>query len=69
MHDQSGAIIATHDDWRETQEAELIAAGLAPPNEKESALFALLPSGLYTAIVRGANGGTGIGLVEFYDTR
>jgi uncharacterized delta-60 repeat protein len=69
LHDQSGAIIASNDDWKETQEAELMAAGLAPTNDKEAALLATLPPGPYTAIVRGANGATGVGLVEFYDTR
>ena len=69
LHDQSGAIIASNDDWKETQEAELTSAGLAPPNDKESALLATLPPGPYTAIVRGGNGTTGVGLVEFYDMR
>ena len=32
----------------------------------ESALVLHLPAGEYTAIVSGANGGTGIGLVEVY---
>lgn len=69
LHDQSGAVIVSNDDWKETQEAELTAAGLAPPNDKEAALLATLPPGLYTAIVRGADGATGVGLVEFYDIR
>jgi len=69
LHDQSGAIIASNDDWKATQEAELSAAGLAPTNDKESALLATLPPGPYTAIVRGSGGATGVGLVEFYDTR
>ena len=69
VHDQSGAIIASNDDWKETQETELTAAGLAPTNDKEAALLATLPPGPYTAIVRGTGGTTGIGLVEFYDTR
>lgn len=69
LHDQSGAIIAANDDWKETQETELTDAGLAPTNDKEAALLANLAPGPYTAIVRGGGGATGVGLVEFYDLR
>ncbi len=69
LHDQSGAIIASNDDWKEAQEAEITATGFAPTNDKESAILATLPPGPYTAIVRGAKGETGVGLVEFYDLR
>ncbi|MBA2434153.1 MAG: delta-60 repeat domain-containing protein [Verrucomicrobiota bacterium] len=69
LHDQSGAIIAANDDWKETQETELTDAGLAPTNDKEAALLATLAPGPYTAIVRGGDGATGVGLVEFYDLR
>ena len=47
--------------------AELAAAGLAPTNNRESAIAATLPPGLYTALLAGLNNGTGIGLVEVYD--
>ncbi|HEX4667276.1 MAG TPA: hypothetical protein VH207_11810 [Chthoniobacterales bacterium] len=69
LHDQSGAVIASNDDWRETQELDLTATGLAPADDRESAILATLPPGLYTAIVRGNNESTGVGLVEFYDLR
>ena len=39
---------------------------LSPPNKQESALVLHLPAGEYTAVVSGADGGTGIGLVEVY---
>ena len=42
------------------------ATSLAPPNPQESALLIWLLPGAYTAIVRGNNGGTGIGLLEAY---
>jgi hypothetical protein len=44
-----------------------MAVGLAPSDDKEAALFARLPSGAYTAIVRGKNDAAGIGLVEVYN--
>ena len=69
LHDQSGAIVAANDNWKETQESELAASGLAPTNDNEAAILASLPPGEYTAIVRGANEATGLALVEFYDLR
>ena len=52
-------------------EAEIIATGLQPTNDLESAIVATLPvspDGIgYTAIMSGVNGTTGVGLVEVYD--
>lgn len=67
LHDASGRLIASNDNWRTTQQAELIAIGLAPKNDAESALVATLAPGPYTAIVRGASNAAGVGLVEVYD--
>ena len=62
-------LIFSNNDWQDNpaQAAELIAAGLAPTNNLESAIAATLPPGLYTALLAGQNNGTGIGLVEVYD--
>jgi DNA-binding beta-propeller fold protein YncE len=54
LHDSSGAVIASNDDWQETQEEQITATGLAPTDPSESAIYATLPAGNYTAIVRGA---------------
>lgn len=67
LHDGSGATIATNDNWRATQEAEIIATGIAPTDDRESAIVAALNPGPYTAIVRGAGNTTGVGLVEAYN--
>ena len=67
LHDSTGALVATNDNWRTSQQNEIIATGLPPTNDKESALLATLNPGAYTAIVRGANNATGVGLVEVYD--
>ncbi|HWM23814.1 MAG TPA: choice-of-anchor Q domain-containing protein [Chthoniobacterales bacterium] len=61
-----GATI-TNDNWRDTQEAEIIATGIPPTNDLESAIVATLAPGAYTAIVQGVNSGTGVGIVEVYD--
>jgi hypothetical protein len=49
------------------QAAIIQAAGLAPSNNLESAIAAVLPSGLYTALLSGVNDETGVGLVEVYN--
>jgi hypothetical protein len=65
LHDGNGAQFASNDDWRSDQQAE-ISATLPPPNDAESAIVTTLQPGNYTAVVRGANGTTGVGLVEVY---
>ena len=68
LHDSSGNLLATNDDWGSgTQAAAIAASGYQPPNAKESAIIATLASGSYTAIVRGVNNSTGIALVDAYD--
>jgi hypothetical protein len=67
LHGPGGFATITNDDWRDTQQAEIQATGLAPGNNLESAIMATLPPGAYTAVVRGQGNGTGVGLVEAYD--
>jgi len=69
LRDSSGGLIRANDNWRSDQEAEIIASGIPPSNDSESAMVETLPANgsAYTAIVRGANNGTGVGLVEVYD--
>ena len=62
----SGLIMA-NDNWASTQASEIQATGVAPTNNLESAIVATLAPGNYTAVLRGVNNGTGIGLVEVYD--
>jgi glucose/arabinose dehydrogenase len=63
----NGSVVLANDNWKETQQTEIANAGIAPSNDKEAALIATLTAGNYTAIVRGKNGGTGVGLAEVYD--
>jgi hypothetical protein len=67
LHASDGSIIATNNDWRDTQEADLVATGLAPQDDREAAVLATLPSGTYTVVIREKNGLAGTGLVEVYD--
>jgi hypothetical protein len=67
LHDGSGALIASNDNWRSDQEAEIIATGIPPSNDMESAIVRNLTPGNYTAIVRGVNSTTGVAVVEAYN--
>jgi len=66
LRNSEGMLIATNDNWQDTQEARIRTEGLAPRDPHESAIFATLPAGNFTAVVRGAGGSTGIALVEVY---
>jgi hypothetical protein len=69
LRDTNGALLVFNNDWQDNpaQAAELTAAGLAPTNPLESGIAATLSPGLYTVLLAGLNGGTGIGVVEIYD--
>lgn len=66
LHNANGAGIASNDNWRDSQRAEIDATALAPSDNAESAILITLPAGMYTAVVRGKNSGTGVSLVEAY---
>ena len=66
LHQNDGTIV-TNDDWRETQEGEILDTGIPPPDEVESAIVATLPPGEHTVILRGKGEDQGIALVEIYD--
>lgn len=69
LRSSAGDLVASNDNWRSDQQAEIVATGIPPSNDLESAIVATLTSNNsgYTAIVRGANNETGIGVVEAYD--
>jgi hypothetical protein len=76
LHNGSGALIASNDNWQTTIIGGIITAsqvsaiqnsGHAPTQPSESAIIATLQPGNYTAIVRGVNNTTGVALVEVYD--
>ena len=67
LHDSNGAVIAFNNDWKDSQEDEIVLDMLAPSDDRESAIEADLLPGAYTAIVRGLNDTTGIALVEVFN--
>ncbi|HWM24340.1 MAG TPA: kelch repeat-containing protein [Chthoniobacterales bacterium] len=66
LHDENGALIASNDNWRSDQQAEIIATGIPPSSDLESAIVRDFAPASYTAIVRGVNNTTGVALVEAY---
>jgi len=59
LRDLNGSLIASNDNWKDTQQAEIIASGKAPPDDNESAIIVVRPAANTTAIVRGKNNTTG----------
>ena len=71
LHDAS-TTIATNDNWGDAaNKQEVSDAGLNPGSPNESVILATVPSSTngtaYTAVMRGANNTTGLGVVEVYD--
>ncbi|HEV2842047.1 MAG TPA: kelch repeat-containing protein [Chthoniobacterales bacterium] len=66
LRDANGGLLASNDNWRTSQEGEIIATTIPPSNDLESAIVQTLPPANYTAIVQGQGAATGIALVEAY---
>jgi hypothetical protein len=70
LRDSSGGLVQFNDDWSTSPNRQaIIDSGLAPNSDLESAILATVPANgkTYTAVVRGAGGATGTGVVEVYD--
>jgi Matrixin len=68
LRDAAGSLLASNNNWGDgPNAAQIQSEGFAPSQPAEAAVRATLSPGNYTAVVRSANGGTGIGLVEVYD--
>jgi len=67
LHDHTGAIIASNDNWKDTQQSQIVATNLAPHDDHESAIVITLAPGAYTAIAHGVSNTSGVVLLEIYD--
>jgi hypothetical protein len=68
LRNSSGVLLASNDNWSSSaQAAQITASSLAPSSNKESAIMTTLNPGAYTAIVRGVNSTSGVGLIEVFD--
>ena len=61
-----GNAIAANDNWRSDDERAIEESGAPPSDDREAATLLTLQPGSYTALVRGVNDTTGVGLVEVY---
>jgi len=68
LRDQNGEILVANDNWQDdpVQAAQILSLGLAPSDERESAIVVTLAPEAFTAIVAGQGGSTGVGLIEVY---
>jgi hypothetical protein len=69
LNGPAGFVTIANDNWRDdpAQEAAILATGIAPTSNLESAIDATLSPGAYTAVVRGRNNASGVALIEVYD--
>jgi hypothetical protein len=67
LRSSSGAVLQANDNWKDSQQAEIQALGLAPNDNREAVIVTTLTPGSYTALLTGKGGTTGVGLVEIYD--
>jgi len=69
LRDGNGNLLRSNDNWKDQQRQEIEFVGIPPANDLESAIAATVPPGNYTAVLAGANGATGIGLLEIYNVK
>jgi sugar lactone lactonase YvrE len=67
LRDASGTLLASNNNWRDTQEAAITATTLNPTNDLESAILTSLHGGAFTAILGSATGQPGTGVIEVYN--
>ena len=69
LHDASGNVLLLNDNWKDSQEQAISDSGLAPDDDRESAIRATLAPGSYTAVAAGKNNTGGVGLTEIYEVQ
>lgn len=69
VRDVNGSLLASNDNWKETQRSQLEASGIAPGNDLESAAILTIGAGSYTAVISGKDNKTGIAVVEVYNVQ
>ncbi len=62
-------LLDSNDSWQAHSNSGQIPTNLRLTNDNEAAILVTLNPGAYTAIVSGAGGTTGIGLVEVFEVQ
>ena len=66
LFDSAGNLLAVNEGWT-SQHDELVATGLAPVHERDSAMVVTLTPGAYTVVLESSSQSPGTGLFELYD--
>jgi hypothetical protein len=66
LHDGQGGIIATNDNWQDSQKDAIEATTIPPTDPREAAILHQLSPGAYTVIVRGKDSTKGVAVIEAY---
>ena len=64
---QNGTRLGSNDNWKDSDQANISATGLAPTRDSESAIVLTLSPGEYTTVLRGKGNTTGNAVIEAYD--
>jgi hypothetical protein len=67
LRDGSGNLVGENNNWQDSHRNQIEHTGVPPTHPLESAVVVNLAPGNYTAVVRGVNNGTGVGLIEVFD--
>jgi sugar lactone lactonase YvrE len=67
LHDSSGTLIGSNNNWKDTQEEAINLTQLAPTDDKEAAILMPLRGGAFTAVVISGTGQPGIAVVDVYN--
>ncbi len=67
----TGEKIAFNDNWAASRTlanvSSQVGAFALPAGSKDAAIFAILPAGIYSALLTGANDTSGVAMIELYD--
>ena len=68
LHAGNGSLVTSNDNWKDSPErTQIESSGLAPTDDRESAIIRTLVPGAYTGVLAGKDNTTGIALIEIYD--
>ncbi|PYJ88591.1 MAG: hypothetical protein DME70_03705 [Verrucomicrobia bacterium] len=68
LHAGNGTLMTSNDNWIDSPDrAQIAASGLAPTDNRESAIIQTLAPGAYSCVLAGKNNTSGIALVEVWD--
>ena len=66
LHDSQGSMIASNNNWEDSQADEIRATTIPPSDPLEAAILHELQPGGYTAIMHNKNNTTGVAVIEAY---